>query len=129
MNRKKIVSTLVVIAAFVVFYLFVGCPIRFFTGICCAGCGMTRAAFSLLKLDFASAFYFNPLVFTMPFFGILGLIFRKDRKKLKIIVSILCIALLALYIYRMVTGSAPDVVYFDPEKGMIYKFVRSVING
>lgn len=129
MKSKKITSTLIVIVAFVVFYLLVGCPIRFFTGICCAGCGMTRAAFSLLKLDFAGAFYFNPLIYTMPFFAILGLIFRKDRKKLKIIVGVLCVALLVLYIYRMVTGCAPDVVYFDPEKGMIYKIIRSVING
>ena len=117
----------VIVAAMYIFHI--PCPFKAIFTIPCPGCGMTRAAFSLLKLDFASAFYFNPLVFTMPFFGILGLIFRKDRKKLKIIVSILCIALLALYVYRMVTGSAPDVVYFDPEKGMIYKFVRSVING
>lgn len=129
MNVKKVASTLVVVVAVVTFYMCFGCPIRYLTGVCCAGCGMSRAAVSLLKLDFASAFYFNPLVFTMPFFGILMIVFRKNRRRLQVTVGVLCVALLVVYLYRMITASAPDVVYFAPEQGMIYKFVRSVIYG
>lgn len=36
------------------------CPIRHFTGIPCAGCGMSRAAFCLLQLDVEGSLYNNP---------------------------------------------------------------------
>ena len=41
------------------------CPIRHITGIMCPGCGTTRMAMSILKLDFASAFRYNSAVFCM----------------------------------------------------------------
>ena len=37
------------------------CLLRKFTGFLCPGCGNTRAAISLLKLDFSCAFTYNPL--------------------------------------------------------------------
>lgn len=33
----------------------------------CPGCGMTRAFLSLLRLDFAAAWHYNPLIFCMPY--------------------------------------------------------------
>lgn len=45
----------------------IGCFIKHFTGIPCPGCGITRALFALLRLDFASAFNYNPLIFCMPY--------------------------------------------------------------
>ena len=36
-------------------------------GLPCPGCGMTRALFSLLRLDFYSAFRYNPVIFFMPY--------------------------------------------------------------
>jgi hypothetical protein len=39
------------------------CLISFTTGIDCWGCGLTRATTALIKLDFASAYELNPLVF------------------------------------------------------------------
>ena len=41
----------------------IGCPIKYLTGISCAGCGMTRAWRCVLKLDFARAFSYHPLLF------------------------------------------------------------------
>lgn len=39
----------------------VGCPFRFFTGVCCPGCGMTRAYLALLSGDVPAAFAYHPL--------------------------------------------------------------------
>ena len=41
------------------------CPIHLVTGIKCPGCGASRMAMSLLKLDFASAFRYNAALFCL----------------------------------------------------------------
>ena len=51
-----------------------GCPLQHFTGVPCPGCGMSRAAFALLRLDFAEAWSWNPgLMLLLPFLAVLGL--------------------------------------------------------
>ena len=42
-------------------YFEIGCPIRFFLGIPCPTCGVTRALLSLAHLDFAGYLYYNPM--------------------------------------------------------------------
>ena len=42
-----------------------GCPVQHFTGVPCPGCGMSRAAFALLRLDFAAAFRYHPMIFVL----------------------------------------------------------------
>ncbi|MFC5468978.1 DUF2752 domain-containing protein [Cohnella suwonensis] len=55
------------------------CPFRLVTGLQCPGCGMTRAASSLLSLDAPQAFAYNPLPFVLaPLF--LAYLFAKKRK-------------------------------------------------
>ena len=66
MNRRDVSA----LAGIALLYLLieslgVTCPIRFLTGISCAGCGMSRAWLSLLRLDFAGALRFHPL-FWLP---------------------------------------------------------------
>lgn len=74
MKSKKIVLLLLlhlgVLTAAVLYLLVItasgiGCPIRYVTGIPCPGCGMSRAAFALLHLDFAGAFAAHPMVFVI----------------------------------------------------------------
>ena len=62
------------LAGIVLFYVLleslgVTCPIRFLTGISCAGCGMSRAWLSLLRLDLAGALYYHPL-FWLPWVSV-----------------------------------------------------------
>ncbi|MCI8650646.1 MAG: DUF2752 domain-containing protein [Anaerotruncus sp.] len=44
------------------------CPILWTFGVSCPGCGMTRAVFALLRLDFVAAFRLHPLVYVLPFY-------------------------------------------------------------
>lgn len=43
-----------------------GCPVWHFTGIPCPGCGLSRAAFALLRLDFWTAFRYHPMIYVLP---------------------------------------------------------------
>lgn len=47
----------------------IGCPIKYFLHIPCAGCGMTRALREAVVGDFKMAFYYHPLYFLVPFMG------------------------------------------------------------
>jgi len=38
------------------------CPLRFFTGLYCPGCGVSRMLFALLQFDFPAAFHSNMLL-------------------------------------------------------------------
>lgn len=42
------------------------CPVQHFTGVPCPGCGLSRAAMALLRLDFDAAFRYHPMVFVLP---------------------------------------------------------------
>jgi len=45
--------------------MFYRCPLYAVSGIPCPGCGMTRAFLSLLRLDFAAAWNWNPAVYLL----------------------------------------------------------------
>ena len=74
--RSKAVRR-ILLAGSIVSYLFImylvlhysgiGCVFLYAFGIPCPGCGMTRAAFSLLRLDIIAAWRYNPLIFAMPY--------------------------------------------------------------
>lgn len=104
----------------------IGCPIRFFTGISCAGCGMTRAWLSVLKLDFAEAFRFHPLFWTIPPGGIF-FIFRKriPKKAAHFIMGGLIILFITVYIVRML-NPADTVVKIDFCNSIIWKILEKM---
>ena len=58
------------------------CLFRQITGLLCPGCGNTRAALALLRLDLPAAFAYNPL-FLVEFFYLAWIIFHCSRALLK----------------------------------------------
>ena len=44
------------------------CPIRYFTGIQCPGCGAQRSVRALFSGDIVAAFQLNPLIYVAPVF-------------------------------------------------------------
>ncbi len=74
-KNNRLVLCLGVVIYFVVMlsvmaYFEIPCVFRHFFGLYCPGCGMTRAALSVLRLDFLSALYYNPLVFSLPYIAL-----------------------------------------------------------
>ncbi len=67
-----------------IYYVFVSltnvgipCPVRLITGFQCPGCGISRMLMALIRLDFAEAFRYNPVVLlTLPI--ILFCVIRSD---------------------------------------------------
>ena len=105
-------------------YLYIGCPIRYLTGCSCPGCGITRAMCSILRFDFSGAWQYNPAIFAIPVFAILLYIYRKDTNKTAILFVSLCLTLLIVYIWRLSTNNASDIVYIHPKKGVIYRIIN-----
>lgn len=123
--REIIYSTLAVAALYTAFALLgIGCPIKFITGISCAGCGMTRAWAAVLHLDFDKALSFHPLWWTIPPALCMFIGKRHFRKKtLNISLFIFITAFIIVYLYRMLAGGQ-DIVVFEPQNGLIWRIMR-----
>ena len=124
-HKKTIMLYLTVLLFIAVFYLAYNCPFKYFFGICCPGCGMTRATIYFFKLDFARAFYYHPAVFLFPI-GIVVFFLRKKipKKILNILTALLVVILAIIYFYRLFTGS--DIVFIDFQSGLIYKIISHI---
>lgn len=132
-NKKEIEEHLKLICIFLfiflIYILFTGCPIKLLTGISCAGCGMSRAYFSLLHLNFREAFYYHPL-FPCPIIFVAVYIMTKlgfSQKAAKIIYGVMAFLFIGVYILRMIN---PDdrVVVFEPQNGLIFKGIKYIIS-
>lgn len=119
-NKEEI---LVIIAIVIIYSVLsvvgIGCPIKFFTGVSCAGCGMTRAWISLFKLDLSGAYYYHPL-FWIPVPVAAALLFRNkiNKKIFNITIIIALVLLFAVYIMRMLNPE-DTVVVFNPMEGFL----------
>ncbi len=102
------------------FVLYSTCPVTLLTGFPCPGCGMTRALFRLLRLDFAGAFEIHPFIYPIL---ILAFLFLLDRYVLKADLKaflywamiVTAIGMLLFYLWRMMTQfpSEPPMTYYS----------------
>lgn len=119
-------------AAVVVLYvvlenLGITCPIKFFTGISCAGCGMSRAWLSVLRLDMAGAFRYHPLFFLPPVALVVILLKSKMNIKIyKIFMFTIVTAFVIVYVYRMIWGDS-DIVVFRPKDSIIWHIIKLLL--
>lgn len=129
LKKKYFFPIISILLIYLMFYITrIGCPIKFISGISCAGCGMTRSYYHLLHGNITEAFHFHPL-FILPPLIIVVLIFQKYiPRKLKISFTIICIfVFLIVYIFRLL-NQADSVVVFNPSTGLIYRFANYVIH-
>ena len=128
-DRKELICA---VTAVVVLYtamesIGITCPIKFITGISCAGCGMSRAWIAFLQLDMAKAFEYHPLFLLPPIAVIVLLCKSKINIKIyKIFIFTIILMFAIVYICRLI-WSGDDVVVFEPQNNILFRIIR-VIN-
>ncbi len=111
-----------------IFALGITCPIKFVTGISCAGCGMTRACLHALRLDFSAAFSYHPLWVALPVVAFLLLLCKRKgyRKAFHGVLILFAAAMLGVYLVRLI-GTDSDVVVWDPPSGAFYRWFHAIL--
>ena len=117
-------------AALAVVLLYVGmealgvtCPIRFFTGVSCAGCGVARAWLALLRGGLRAAWNYHPLFWLpIPTAGLFLLRRRIPRRALMGAIWTGAALFLLVYALRM-ADPGDSVVTFAPRTGFFYRIV------
>lgn len=127
---RRYAAVILCMAAYVLVCLFtVGCPIKYFLGIPCPGCGMTRALASVLRFDLASAFYWHPL---WPIAPILVLYFLFEdiipRHTSRTALAAFAVLFIGVYFYRIVFTDCAATV-FDFENAAVIKIINLIFGG
>ena len=129
---KRVVKKLAVgigcLISVILYMKWVGCPIRFMTGIPCAGCGMTRAWKAVLRLNFKEAHYYHPL-YPLPLVVAAVFLLRKRIPPLfyKYIMYTAIALFIGVYLYRIRCGD--DVLTIEIQKGIIFQIVSYLSGG
>lgn len=128
MFKRMKKEDLAAVAAIVGIYGIMGilgitCPILFMTGVSCAGCGMTRAWLSLLRLDLQAAFYYHPL-FWLP--ALIMILLLLDKRIFKQWYWLWAAIFLLVYGIRMFIGQG-DIVVFRPEEGFLFRVIVRMV--
>lgn len=87
-------------------YLHSLCPMVMITGLPCPGCGLTRAVFCLLRLDFSGAFRIHPFIYPIGLYiGLFGwnryIRKQKTGSGLKALLLLLAVSMIVFYVWRM----------------------------
>lgn len=122
-RRNKVLRAFAVLAVAGVLYgLITGwlgfgipCPVHYFTGFKCPGCGVSRMFISLMKLDFKSAFEANRLLLvTLPVIASLLFVYffryiKTGSRKISKAENIIYIVLIILFLIFGVVRNFPAI--------------------
>lgn len=126
-RRDLIVAIAAIVVVYIIMEAFgVTCPIKFITGISCAGCGMSRAWVALLHFDIKKAFSYHPLFWLPPIVVIVLLCKNKMNIKIyKIIMFTTILSFVIVYLYRMIWGQ-DDIVVFRPKNNLLFRIILEI---
>lgn len=128
LNRIEVITSVTaVVVLYVILESFgVTCPIKYITGISCAGCGMSRAWIALLHFNIHEAFMYHPLFFLPPVVVIFMLLKSKINIKFyKIFMFTMAGAFVIVYLYRMFIGTG-DIVVFESQNNILFRIIRKL---
>lgn len=120
--KSKYLSIILLLGVSCIMIWIFGCPIKNFTGLSCAGCGMTRAWLSLLRLNFSQAYYFHPLFWSVPIMLFL-IVFNGKLSNKKKYLFWGCIISLFLIVYFIRLFGESSIVTFNFKESIIYKIL------
>ena len=127
-HKAFLSSCAAVIAVYAgLFALGITCPIKYVTGNSCPGCGMSRATWAMLRLDFAAAVYYHPLCFAIPpvAIGMMYTYATHRRRAFSAILFGMAGAMIAVYLYRLFFLEQ-GVVVADLGSGLIARAIRAL---
>lgn len=107
----------------------IGCPIKWFTGISCPGCGMTRSIYYLLKFDFAQSFRCHALtVIAIPSFIYIAFGKRPlfNSKKRENVFLLTLISLFLIYYLLRLFYIKNDIVTIDLNSSFMVKLYKNI---
>lgn len=128
-HRAEISAAFAVLLVYAVMALAgIGCPLKFFSGISCPGCGMTRAFLHACRLELAEAFSYHPLWPAVLPSAALLLVFWCRRNKTAFYTVLICasVLMLAVYAWRMAFSDG-GVVVCEPQNGFFCRCVRGLL--
>lgn len=113
--KKKIKLILLIILVLIIIialYYIIGCPIRFFTGLPCPGCGMCHAAYYLVTGNINLAISYHPLIFIMPIILAIAIFYKRfSRTSLTFFLVFFVTLFIIVYIYRFIDPNDIIVKY------------------
>lgn len=105
----------------------IGCPVKWLTGISCAGCGMTRAVFCAAQLQFARALRYHPLYPLLPVCAACVIWWEKlPERSRKWLVRMIIACFAGVYIARLL-WSDHSVVCVSPADGALWRMARRLL--
>ncbi|MDY5027858.1 MAG: DUF2752 domain-containing protein [Oliverpabstia sp.] len=117
---------ILICAAYYLATWFTGCPVKYFLGISCPGCGMTRAWLCIFHLDFAGAFTYHPLFWTVPFMAAAFLFDDKiDFTKYRWLLVLTAVLFFVVYFVRLLLLPG-NIVVWEPENGAIFRYLKKI---
>ncbi|MCH5342175.1 MAG: DUF2752 domain-containing protein [Acetatifactor sp.] len=128
-NKDVLTAVFAVVAFYIVLSILgIGCPIKWVTGISCAGCGMTRAYLSLLHLDIKHAFIYHPLFWSVPFILliiVLRMAGRVPTRTANYVKYLTAFLFLIVYVVRLLDPE-DIIVVAKIQEGLIWKAIYTV---
>lgn len=129
-SLKKHGAALSAVAAIALSYTFflllgISCPIKFITGVSCAGCGMTRAWLHVFRLDLNAAFHFHPLFWTIPIAVVFFFLRKRFPRLFRVTAGVITALFIAVYFVRIFDRGC-DIVAFEPYNSVFYSIARNL---
>lgn len=128
-NKDMLLAVLAVVALYFVFSILgIGCPIKWATGISCAGCGMTRAYLSLLHLDIKHAFLYHPLFWSVPLvllIIVLHMAGRVPARTANCVKYLTAFLFVIVYVVRLLDPE-DTIVVAKIQEGLIWRAIYAV---
>ena len=124
---KPIIAIITIITIYGFFSLLKrGCPIKYWTGISCACCGMTRAWQSLLTGRIQEAFSYHPLLLLPPF--LLMIILLRNKIPTRIfhrIMAVIVVLFVGVYVARLFNPN-DTIIVLDIKQGAFFQLIKNL---